>query len=1269
MAPPANDAFASAQAISSASGTVSGTTFDATIEGSEPTIGVQTVWYLWTCPADGWYKFRIKREDHTYHGDFGFDNSFANLAVFPTGTLAQMTSANALAQSLGDLGELTDGWDVEIAFFATSAAQYYIKIGTSGSTNDATYDFDLTWTDFDPPANDNFADAEVVTSVPTLLVDQTTFDATFEATESKDNGFSQHDKEQSVWYKFTPPTTARYVISIPHASIEHVGHYTEGSSPNPEVNGRDHWNVCVQVGSGTTLATFQASELDAAASTELDTTQTEVACYVDLTAATDYYIRVYTHYSSKTFNDVPFNAEVVEFDLKIEATNPPANDNYADAEVLSTTVPNTLTATTRDATEEASEVSFPYAREQSIWYSFTPTISGEYRFRIKRDSLVLDAVGNGPAEVAMSMCPAAGLTNHIAANAIPFPNYTWTTADPSWQSVQNASLLVTLTASTEYIIKVTSNGGFSSDQFNTETTEFELEWEILIPPTNDDFDDSITITGTSGTEALSCLGATTEANEPVSYYWNDDGSGSQPGAQSIWYDWTCPASGWYQFGLESLEEPGNFFDLAIYTGAALNALTRINNAWAGSKPVAIAPRKSRPVIGINAVNGTTYRIQVVGWGSGTDDAQLVWSTLTTPTGDTAATAVVGRFQGLINNYGHTDNDLPPNAEALLSSHSEWWYNDVGFGKTKWLKYTAPQDLSIQITLRQWADSVSGTTAIQDVGLIAYKGADYASLVVAQAFNAEDEVLENVAMLMSPGSTFYDGDSYNNYAVTANTLNNANPIPVVDVAEGETIWICLFGLWDDDYAGDASVPASPLDAVEFDADLYFDVVPPPNDDVSPVSVGSVWGSPTYAYNLQKSEWGNYLTFSQDLAGQFFGTTFGATAQAGEQTHGGYGPTRSVWYYGSIPAGDTKIWVESDEDCVLSVYSAAGTHGTAPNPATLPSLGEDDDSGTGDWPEVIVNSPTGQSVWICIDSKVECTFTLKFEWVNDSPVIPANDNFDNAEAHVGPFVSGGTTIGAGGEYFETDSEGLGSGVTDTVWYKFTAVETKRIKIEGRVATNNNDGYVWFETYTGTGKDDLVRVGDPEYGGGIFKGPLFPNSTNDPQFVDVVNGTDYWIRVYTESGGSEEFELWVDTDLVYINIQASGVETGPWHITFPIKITPGGTDEHDQIVEILDSATVYVNLQVLGSDIGPYSDANTPYVNIQALGSDLFAHDYFDADTVLVAFEIDSHDCHTKFEPSQLIAHIFDRFETRENHRWLGTSAYRRFEVIAGDGLEEC
>lgn len=101
--------------------------------------------------------------------------------------------------------------------------------------------------------------------------------------------------------------------------------------------------------------------------------------------------------------------------------------------------------------------------------------------------------------------------------------------------------------------------------------------------------------------------------------------------------------------------------------------------------------------------------------------------------------------------------------------------------------------------------------------------------------------------------------------------------------------------------------------------------------------------------------------------------------------------------------------------------------------------------------------------------------------------------------------------------------------------------------------------------------------------------------------------------------------------------------------------------------DAATVYVDIQVSGAETYEVFDSATILVDIQPSGVDGAV--YSDLATISIDIQVDSHDCLTSWDASQLFARIFDRFETEANFRWQGTEVVGRFIVVAGDGLEEC
>jgi hypothetical protein len=133
-------------------------------------------------------------------------------------------------------------------------------------------------------------------------------------------------------------------------------------------------------------------------------------------------------------------------------------------------------------------------------------------------------------------------------------------------------------------------------------------WMQVGPPANDNFAAAQVLTGSSGSVSGTTQNATKEAGEP-----NHAGNA---GGHSIWYRWTAPAA-----GTVTLTTAGSSFNtlLAVYTGSAVNALTRL----AQNDDVSRNDRSSR--LTFNATSGTTYRIAVDGYGGAVGSVTLNWS--------------------------------------------------------------------------------------------------------------------------------------------------------------------------------------------------------------------------------------------------------------------------------------------------------------------------------------------------------------------------------------------------------------------------------------------------------------------------------------------------------------------------------------------------------------------------------------------------------------------------------------------------------------------
>lgn len=187
-AAPANDAFANAQAISGASGSVTGTNVDATKEVGEPNhtgnTGGASVWFTWTAPATGNTRF-----DTCTSPDV-----FALLAVY-TGT------------TVGGLTEVAPGGNTcapgaRVDVPVTAGTTYRIVV--DGLDIGASADmgpFTLTWTG--PADNDAFADATAISGASGTASGSN-------VAASEEPGEPDHAGNvggASVWFTWTAPST------------------------------------------------------------------------------------------------------------------------------------------------------------------------------------------------------------------------------------------------------------------------------------------------------------------------------------------------------------------------------------------------------------------------------------------------------------------------------------------------------------------------------------------------------------------------------------------------------------------------------------------------------------------------------------------------------------------------------------------------------------------------------------------------------------------------------------------------------------------------------------------------------------------------------------------------------------------------------------------------------------------------------------------------------------------------------------------------------
>jgi Ca2+-binding RTX toxin-like protein len=201
LAAPANDDFANAQVITGTTGSVTGSNIAATKEIGEPdhagNPGGHSIWYSWTAPADGNIAFTT--------GGSTFDTL---LAVY-TGA-----AVNALTVVAAD-DDLPVASSSTVSFAVSNGVTYSVAVdGFSGKVGLVS----LRWRR--APANDNFADAQVLPSASSGSATGDVRGATLELGEPLDS--FDFCGCGTIWYSWTAPADGTYKFDTVGSNFDSV---------------------------------------------------------------------------------------------------------------------------------------------------------------------------------------------------------------------------------------------------------------------------------------------------------------------------------------------------------------------------------------------------------------------------------------------------------------------------------------------------------------------------------------------------------------------------------------------------------------------------------------------------------------------------------------------------------------------------------------------------------------------------------------------------------------------------------------------------------------------------------------------------------------------------------------------------------------------------------------------------------------------------------------------------------------------------------------
>ena len=339
----------------------------------------------------------------------------------------------------------------------------------------------------------------------------------------------------------------------------------------------------------------------------------------------------------------------------------PANDNPANALVITGQAGRT-NGSTLNATKDASEPNHPLnAGGKSIWYSWTAAATNSIRF---------DTVGSGFDTILAVYTNLAGEYRLVGGTDNPNTGFLDTSGGYLESRVNLANAIL---GRTYYIAVDGYNAGSGAA-----SGPVVLNWnQIVGAPANDAFNNATALTGSQGAVSSRNHNADKQSGEP-----NHAGN---IGGRSVWFNWTAPASGDAVF--DTMGSTLNTL-LAVYTGNSLNGLTVVaaNDDVVPDDP----DMDGIPFIGFSrvrfrAASGVTYRIAVDGhnYGAGAVSGSIslhYYLASPPPANDNFANATaLNGTKGQI-----TGSNLSATRQAGEPAHSI----SAG-GRSVWFNWTAP----------------------------------------------------------------------------------------------------------------------------------------------------------------------------------------------------------------------------------------------------------------------------------------------------------------------------------------------------------------------------------------------------------------------------------------------------------------------------------------------------------------------------------------------------------------------------------------------------
>lgn len=1087
FSPITNDDFSNAVPISGAVYHTSANNLGTTVEPGEPvhfSNGGQghSVWWRWTAVTNG--ELRVSATG-------------PNIIVAPY-IGASVSNLTPVARSGGS-----------VTFSVVSGATYRLAVDNLLGGY-FSFDLDLDFTPGTSPANDDFANRELLTG-NYLTFSGTTFGATREFGEPYNAGDYYGGSGRSVWWTWTAPNSCRLALSAEHSGAR------------------------FEIYTGTNVSSL-----------------TQVGgAVVDATAGTTYHIKLDSA-------EAPFTTALrLEAVARIVASS---NNGFASRAALGSSS-IAIIESNAGANKEPGEPNHGNnPGGQSVWFTWTAPNNGIVKIRVEGGGQLFypllgvysgmslnELVHLGQAafaypyfsvpEVTLNVTNGTTLQiavdayngffgtgaigefvlgveftrtapNDLFANRIPIigTNATvWGTntaatledGEPAYYGWSGKSVWWTWTAPHNSTVTLTTSGSSFNPQLavyagdsiaglsfvnngasqlwfkasagvayqiavdgsggSGGTIKLNLTSNFIPPPVNDNFSSASVLPGASGSVAAVSDSASAEPGEPGL-------DANTPAARSMWWTWQAPGTGRVVFRIGG----GNIYSwLAAYTGSSLANLQRV-----GFTTI------SGPYLSFPVVAGTLYRIKV-------DGNECAFSV----NYDFSAYPANDNFANRIVLSGDSATGTADNIYAT-SEPSEPNHAGNGRGRSVWWSWTAPRTM--------WTTVTSGTFAAVAV----YTGSALNALTLRASnpngdpfsFNAAAGVTYQIAV--DSGSICGSGCHLGSITISGGPSNPTNDLfqartPITEnptvieayqgaattepgepvLGTGHTLWWS----WTAPGRGVTRIHSTSADTVlqvftgnsltslirlaTNSGEVVFPALPGVNyqisvDKIGPATAGMV------QFSLSEDLVGDNDNFINRIAVggtnlSFSGTNFGATSEPGE-TLAGVG--RTLWWTWTPPI--TGRVTVSPEGSVVQVFEGDSLSNLV-RVAYSP------------W-NFNFTAGAGKQYHLSQDAAGINATPLSFSLVQTSG--PPNDLWANATVISGPFVltnvfNTGATIEPGEPRFDDPNS------TATIWWKWTAPETRWMSLRAWGKGEDFAGAAFdihLGVYSGNSVSNLALIG---------------------------------------------------------------------------------------------------------------------------------------------------------------------------------------------------